>query len=136
MKPPKYEPPAFRPGVQHFTTAPEPAAVAVEPAAVAAEPDVVAETEAVVEAEDPRAWRMVDEATPRDGTLIECKDLPDDADASAFYARWRITRRRDHQARHWQIVGFWSDPITREPIAVAPTVWRMPEGYLLPGMVV
>lgn len=83
-----------------------------------------------------RPWLPIDDTTPRDGTLIEYKVHPEDADASAGHARWRMTRQRDASNRRWVPVGFWSDPITREGLRAEPAVWRMPEGYAMPGMVV
>lgn len=83
-----------------------------------------------------RPWRLVDEETPRDGTLIEYKVVADDPDSEVGYARWRITRRRAPLMRRWEKVGFWADPITSEELALAPDVWRMPEGYATPGMIV
>lgn len=69
---------------------------------------------------------------PRDGTLVELHyttHIPD----KPIYARYRVTRRRID--RGWKPVGFWSDPVSREEIGGEPTGWRLPEGYLYPGMV-
>lgn len=84
---------------------------------------------------DPRAWRLMDDA-PKDATLIEVKSDPDDPDEKSVTAKWRITRRRVHAERRWEIYGYWSDPLTRFAIPFEPFVWRMPEGFLVPGMVI
>lgn len=100
-------------------------------------PADVAETEPdlVEQDADPRAWRLVDEFTPRDGTLIEGKTDPDMPDDAAVVLKWRITRRRDPERRQWVVVGFWANALTNEEVAVEPFVWRLPQGFLLPGMV-
>lgn len=74
-----------------------------------------------------RPWLGIDDA-PRDGTLIQV--------GPSTFARYRITRRRDTENRRWEKVGFWADPITREPLTEEPTRYRLPEGYLTPGLVV
>lgn len=103
------------------------------PADVAPPEPVLAEQDA--EDQDPRAWRLVDEHTPRDGTLIEAKADPDMLDDQAVILKWRITRRRDATVRRWVIVGFWANALTNEEVAAEPFVWRLPSGFLLPGMV-
>lgn len=100
-------------------------------------PDAAAESvDADADGIHARPWRLVDEETPRDGTLIQYKVAADDPDSEVGYARWRITRRRDPLHRRWERIGFWADPITSEELALAPDVWRMPEGYATPGMVI
>ncbi len=84
---------------------------------------------------DPRAWRSMD-CAPRDNTLIEAKARASDGDDTAFPIKYRVTRRRDHARRCWAVVGFWANAITREELTVEPEVWRLPEGFLVPGMVV
>ncbi len=84
---------------------------------------------------DPRAWRSMEEA-PRDNTLIEAKTYAGDPDDTAVPIKYRVTRRRDHTARRWVVVGFWANAITREELNCEPEVWRLPDGFLTPGMVV
>lgn len=105
------------------------------PADVAPPEPVVAEQDADDQDPDPRAWRLVDEYTPRDGTLIEAKADPDMTDDQAVILKWRITRRRDVEVRRWIVVGFWANALTNEEVAAEPFVWRLPQGFLLPGMV-
>lgn len=83
-----------------------------------------------------RAWRLVDDDTPRDGTLIEYKIAADQPDTIVQYSRWRITRMRDAATRSWRKVGFWCDPFTNAKLLYQPLVWRMPEGFMAPGMIV
>lgn len=96
---------------------------------------VVADQDAEYQDADPRAWRLVDEFTPRDGTLIESKTDPDMPDDAAVVLKWRITRRRDPDLRRWVKVGFWANALTNEEVVTEPFVWRLPDGFLLPGMV-
>lgn len=93
-----------------------------------AKPDIseAAAVEAVVAVAD-RPWFDVADA-PKDGTLIEYEP--------GKTARYRITRRRDTENRRWEVVGFWADPMTRELIPHRLEKWRLPDGYLTPGMVV
>jgi hypothetical protein len=92
-----------------------------------------ADTERLAPHPEPDGWARI-ETAPRDGTLIEYRGAGDIA--AVHYARFRITRERDHEARRWKVVGYWADPVTREKVLVEPMIWRMPEGYLQPGMVV
>ncbi len=82
-------------------------------------------------ADNDRPWLDL-ETAPHDGTLVEL-DL---GSHSPVYARWRITRQRVPTVRGWQLTGFWADPQTRERIHAVPLGWRMPDGYLTPGMVI
>jgi hypothetical protein len=121
MKPPKVEAPSV--------------ADLEIPADVASPEPVVVEQDADDQDPDPRAWRLVDEFTPRDGTLIEAKADPDMPDDQAAVLKWRITRRRNFGRRRWVVVGFWANALTNEEVVVEPFVWRLPQGFLLPGMV-
>ena len=115
MRPPKAEEPKLKESPAKFEVAPEPL------------PEVTAD-----EVLDGMVMWMEMDHAPQDGTLIEYRAKDD----SIHYARWRITRRRNFETKRWDVVGFWADPQTREPVAVEPYVWRLPDGYLLPGMVV
>jgi hypothetical protein len=77
-----------------------------------------------------RPWLDMTTA-PRDGTLVEL----DCAGAQPVIGVWRITRRRRPTVRGWHLTAFWSDPVTREEISGEPLGWRMPAGYLTPGMI-
>lgn len=127
MKPPRNERPA---AVVDFDDPP----FDIEPRSVPAELPQTMDAPFVPDEHDPRAWLSLEaEPPPLDGSLIEFKAEPQ---AAVAYARWRITRRRDHKLRRWIKIGFWSDPITREPIAAEPKIWRRPDGYLTPGLIV
>jgi hypothetical protein len=87
-------------------------------------------------APNPRAWKIVDDTVPRDGTLIEVKADPGEGDEAAVPAKWRITRQRDPATRSWARKEFWVNALTAERLPFEPYVWRLPEGFLLPGMVI
>jgi hypothetical protein len=95
-----------------------PAAPPVPDAVVAADQDVVG-----------RPWMDMTTA-PRDGTLVEL----DYAGVQPVIAVWRITRRRRPTVRGWHLSSFWADPVTRQQITGEPLGWRMPAGYLAPGV--
>lgn len=78
---------------------------------------------------DPRPWMLIDDDTPRDGMLLEVKADPDDENEPIKMVQWRITRRRNHATRRWDVVSFWADPLTHAEIDVEPLVWRLPEGF-------
>jgi len=80
-------------------------------------------------------WDLI-ETAPRDGTIIEAKFDPDDPDNMAMALVWRKTTRRDHLLRRWVPTGFWSVPYNRDPIVREPFCWRMPDGFVNPGMMV
>ena len=82
---------------------------------------------------DENPWLDMKDA-PQDGTLVELIMLARPHEPKVVTAKWRITRRRAE--RQWQVVGFWANPQTMEEIHEPPQGWRMPEGYLYPGMVV
>ena len=82
---------------------------------------------------DPMAWRMMDDA-PRDGAVLEVKELPDSPDEVVIYARWYQTRQRNHALRQWVVTGWWANPLTKERLAFDPAVWRRPDGFSLPGV--
>lgn len=82
---------------------------------------------------DARPWLDMSTA-PHDGTLVELAMLARAHEPKIITAKWRITRRRID--RQWQVVGFWANPQTMEEIGETPQGWRMPDGYLYPGMVV
>ena len=88
----------------------------------------------VVDIVDPRAWRLMEDA-PLDGTLIEVKADPDDSDDKAVQVVWRKTSRRDGPSRRWVPRNFWSHSVSREELAFEPFCWRLPEGFILPGMI-
>lgn len=95
-----------------------------------ASPDTVPVAHEAPSVDDVTVWHPIEEA-PHDGTLIEYR-----AGDATGYTRYRITRRRDFANRSWKVVGFWADVVTREEIAATLDGWRMPDGYLMPGMVV
>ena len=82
-----------------------------------------------------RPWQLIDDDTPRDNTLLEVKFDPDDDAEPISHVVWRITRRRNAENRRWEVVGFWANALTREELTFEPMVWRLPEGFLYPGMV-
>jgi hypothetical protein len=97
---------------------------------------------------DPQAWLPIDDATPRDGTVIEYKLDANQPDEKAATARWKVTRMREHYLKalepgavvldnrsQWITVGYWSHPLTREQLSPAPGVWRMPAGFINPAKV-
>jgi hypothetical protein len=81
--------------------------------------------------QDPaRPWHPITEA-PRDGTLVEGRA----ADGAEFHMIWRRTSRFDARLSKWVPVGFWSSHLSREPLKVEPVQFRLPEGFVTPGMV-
>ena len=78
---------------------------------------------------DGRPWELIDDDTPRNGTIIEVKADPDDASEPVQMAEWRITRRRDPELRRWAIVAYWANPLTKQELPFEPMVWRLPEGF-------
>ena|ERR1700722_65875 len=82
------------------------------------------------ESPDPdRPWHPM-ERSLQDGTLLEGVA----ADGSEFHMIWRRTSR--HNGFRWVPTGFWSNHLSREPLKVEPVGWRMPLGFVTPGMVV
>jgi hypothetical protein len=97
---------------------------------VAAEPDPVPADDAL-----PQGWHDMEDA-PKDGTMIEFR-FSFDQDGSRHgqrFARWKNTRIR--QDRRWVPTGWWTDVITGSQIIDSSMMmWRMPEGFNMPGMV-
>lgn len=139
----------FKTSDRRVATADEAAPVAQPVMAIAPEPEIETQeieelpVEAVADVDvpilsdiDPRRWRLMDDSAPKDGTLIEVLADPDQPETEAVPVKYRITRRRDAQRRQWMVIGFWSNALTREELAFEPFQWRLPTGFLLPGMVV
>jgi len=80
----------------------------------------------------PRPWALMDDA-PRDGTIIETKEDPEDPDYKVRHAVWRTTRTRG--GHRWLIVSFWADPLSRQKLWPEPFCWRLLEGNVLPSAV-
>jgi hypothetical protein len=71
-------------------------------------------------------------SAPQDGTMIELKTQ----DGTIQMAIWRRTSRYDAAKSRWVPVGFWSNPMNREPLKIEAVEWRMPAGFAMPGAVV
>ena len=76
-------------------------------------------------------WRSMDDA-PKDGTLIQVRD----GVSAPGYAKWKSTRVRCPENRRWVAAGWWYNPFSGEPIKSRLILWRMPDGFNMPGMVV
>lgn len=77
-----------------------------------------------VAAAAPDTYAMDD--APRDGSMIEVHS----PDGNVRAAIWRITRRRNHEARRWERVEYWSTPWP--PFEEVPTEgarWRLQAGF-------
>ena len=95
-----------------------------------AEPPYKAAEDALPDAAAPlpkeRGWNENMDEAPRDGALVELQ-----YSSVRTLAMWRKTRRRNQATRHWELVSFWCDPISRDELLFTPTAWRRPEGYAI-----
>jgi hypothetical protein len=75
-----------------------------------------------------RPYYPIDDATPRDGSLVEGRA----EDGTEFMMIWRQTRKYDSAQMKWVQTGFWSGYLDRQPLAKQPVEWRRLEYQVAP----